>query len=687
MHIDELVARSVNQIEDLGKAILVQGVQGTQFIPASHRYTSLELLNGTTAPFINDVRLVDVYQDVATPTQLLRGKKHFHNVSLNELTVDTVFNGVNFARFLHDAVWLDGTTEVQQIRLPPGQQWQLLAGFSASDLVVANKINNLIDITYLLNNTARNDREMLITGPIYFQGDVTMSNLNLNGLVNRVDLQREALLARFDQDFISPYNDSGRAQLSFRQPVKVDILGLDRINELFGTEHMVLNNGFDPVVHLVGKQFDSPVTVLGSVQMGTGARINGVDISELYGRLDGAHVFNTVVNVGELVVNGEVSTSKLNGHRSFALKERLNNIWLRDRAQTIAFPFSYFGATIHVDRLNFDTYKGHLRFPQHFVSANNNNNKEVVITGRKYFANPVHAQRIDFGRSGLLNGRRLKDVFDQMAHISGKQTIGGVKTFNTLVVEGDLVITTGTLNDRPIDAMVSISSSNITSRLWFDHLVLAAPTLVVRNKLQVNGNLLGTKFDHFLADVVTRQQGKMSITLHNKHFHPALSVEEIVLNGTIGRVELGRLMSDAFLIQSPRPLNITAFIHFDSANLATGASHFDSLNGLPLSWFRHVVVRDQGHTVDIHGVKYFHGNFIVETQLDSPHLINDRHNLTHLVSNSMVRVGNQQVNGRHVFLRPITVVDLHLPFGPGRSIRINEIPINNWVRLNQKEIV
>src|SRR5699024_5269708 len=62
-HVDHLFTSNVNGI-DLKSAVLVQSLNKTQFISGQHYYRSIQILKGTTAPMLNEIRLIDVVQDI-----------------------------------------------------------------------------------------------------------------------------------------------------------------------------------------------------------------------------------------------------------------------------------------------------------------------------------------------------------------------------------------------------------------------------------------------------------------------------------------------------------------------------------------------------------------------------------------------------------------------------------------------
>lgn len=484
---------------DLKKAILISANSVTQFVTGNHHFKHLELLNGTTAPMINDVRLIDVFQDTPFSVPLFHGQKHFHNLSLDHFFVDSLFNGIDFRKFLSEVVWLDNPSlSVQELN--GSVEWNFLNLVNASSVSIANLINNHININYFVNFTAKRIdpmKTLIIEGIIYLENYAFINgNLHVNGLIDGLNLYEDVILLHGNQDFTKKVYSPNI--LHFEMPIRFQNLTTSLINSKFTTNDFLLKsnnptfqlaNQQGPAIYLTNKHFLNDLNVLFNVDVDEAVHFNGVDLSYLFKQLDSFVSFNTPLVVKEIIVGKQIFTNYFNQYPSSFVYQRLNNLWLRNVSQVIDIPFSYLNSVpISVRNLYFNSYRGFLEFPDHFVP--NSGNINIALFAYKYFAKPIRANNIIIGPYGSVNGKRISQLYREMVHLgeistSSTQIIDGRKTFQNIVIKGNLFVSSGAINNNFVSqiARTDAMSQSIVRNLHFETIKIES------NRFTVNGNL------------------------------------------------------------------------------------------------------------------------------------------------------------------------------------------------------
>lgn len=128
-----------------------------------------------------------------------------------------------------------------------------------------------------------------------------------------------------------------------------------------------------------------------------------------------------------------------------------------------------------------------LAFPYDFVSGNSSIS-EVIIQGSKYFSSSVSAKDIHFGPpDGRVNEHRISTLYSAMVKNdttgSGSEKIGGRKSFNQMILLGNLLVEDGLLNECFIDKAVQLTGNQqILQKLTFDRVKIDMKQFDVASK-------------------------------------------------------------------------------------------------------------------------------------------------------------------------------------------------------------
>ncbi|KAH9426339.1 hypothetical protein DERP_010907 [Dermatophagoides pteronyssinus] len=691
LQIDRLNVQQINGIP-MKWAMLTTIDSSTQFIASSnvrHHYYSMELFNGTTATRINDVRLVDLYQDRSYAIQLIRGRKTFTNLTVEQIVVDTNVNNRNFHNFLSKILWLENPEiTVQQLQ---GDGWI----FSGEKL--------LINFEDFVNNTGRlNNLEMLtIKTPLTFQNPIHLNgNLIVKGQINGLNLNEDILLAKGDQDFTRKHFDHRPLMFQSSTSTKFQNLTIELLNNRFRPEQFLLRRRPSPTsmankVYLRRKYFNNDLYVQGYVNVQPNSLTNNVDLSDIYFKLDTMVSMSTPVIAKQIVIGQAMFTNYFNQFDWLYVRQKLSNVLLQNKPQTFSIPLTYNGP-LSVSNLTFNYYGGnnHLRFPEDFINQNDNTS-DIIISGSKYFQQPISVENIHFGQNGSVNGIRIGQHFKSLVHLNGDENIAGRKTFHNLVIKGNLYVGDRRISGHNLNGTIDISDDapmqTITSPLWFTNVIVEHDFRV--KALTINRTINGVNYERFWSDSIQKPigQGYPIIQLYNKHFPDGIDVESIqIINGTIDSIYIDRLMYWAILLNSTQ--TIGSSLYFMNATFEN-IDKFRTINRLDRTYFEQVVRKDSD-VVHIYlaggggNLESILGNWNVTylSFVDDGGTINgydiidiNRRTLKKLSIN-----GSQNITGRHVFLKPLSIMNLMLPID---LVRINQIPIRNYVWLNQPTLI
>lgn len=128
-----------------------------------------------------------------------------------------------------------------------------------------------------------------------------------------------------------------------------------------------------------------------------------------------------------------------------------------------------------------------LAFPYDFISGNSST-PEVIIQGSKYFSSSVFAKDIHLGPpAGLVNGHKISTLYSAMVKNdttgSGAEQIGGRKSFNQMLLLGNLLVEDGLLNECFIDKAVQLTGNQqILPKLTFDRVKIDMKQFDVASK-------------------------------------------------------------------------------------------------------------------------------------------------------------------------------------------------------------
>lgn len=500
LQVKNLLSNQINGI-DMQEAIVINGNEAAQFITGNHRFEAIELMNGTSAPVINGVKLSEVYQDSPESTQLLQGEKHFENLTTTEVNIDQLFNGIKFREFLSEVVWLDNPN-IQEQELYGLSRWTFFHPIHAKKLLIENKINGDIDINYFVNFTAKasSDSPLVINGVTYFETNTFFKqNLHVAGLINGLNLYDDVVLLHSEQDFTKKSIASKGPH--FDSLATFTNLTTNLINHRFRTEDFLLKSpefATSPSsVYLKDKIFQNDLIVRGDVDVEESVHFNGVDLSELFRQLDTFVSFNTPLMVKEIVVGKQIFATRLNQYSSSEISQRLNNLWLRNISQVINVPFLYKNSfPIQAKNLYFTSYRNYLKFPEHFVPKANN--IHPVFTAFKFFSYPIKARNVVLGPRGFVNGMKVSELYRRMVHqgqelTSTVQAIHGEKKFRSIIVRGNLYVQNGAINRRFLNRIVRTDAydQDVNLELVFEHVRIEMQNFTSNGKfsLKLSSNL------------------------------------------------------------------------------------------------------------------------------------------------------------------------------------------------------
>lgn len=479
IQINQLNAYQINGIP-MKSAMLTTVTAPTQFVAANvrHYYQRLELFNGTTATQINDVRLVDLYQDRPYAIQLLRGWKTFANLTVEQVVIDTNVNDLNFHDFLSKIVWLDHPNiTIQQLQ---GDGWSFGGQqLWIQNLSLLNRINERIDFHHFINNTARMDITgmIIIESPLHFQNPVQVNgNLTVIGTINGLNLNDDVLLTKGDQDFTrKPLYTKPLMFQTFS--TKFHNLTIEFLNNRFRPENFLLRRKSTAhKVYLRRKYFNNDLLVQGHVNMRPDSLTNNVDLSDIYYKLDTMVSMSTPVVAKHIIVDQAVYTNYFNQFDWLYVRQKLSNVLLRNKPQIFAIPLTYTGP-MSVSNLTFNYYgSNNLRFPEDFISRNDETSDDIVISGTKYFQQPITVENIHLGPNGTVNGVRIGQHFESIVHLNGDEMIAGHKTFTDLVITGNLYIGDQKISGHNLNDTIDVSSDapmqTIKKPLWLTNIIM-----------------------------------------------------------------------------------------------------------------------------------------------------------------------------------------------------------------------
>ncbi|OTF79702.1 hypothetical protein BLA29_000719, partial [Euroglyphus maynei] len=509
MQINQLNVDQINGIP-VKSAMLTTINSPTQFVATNvrHYYHRLELFNGTTATQINDVRLVDLYQDRPYAIQLLRGWKTFANLTVEQVVVDTNVNNLNFHDFLSKIVWLDHPNiTMQQLQ---GDGWSFSGQrLWIQNLSLSNRINDRINFDHFINNTARLDIPGMLTikTPLHFQNPVQVNgNLMVTGSINGFNLNDDILLTKGDQDFTRKplYTKPLEFQAS---STKFHNLTIELLNNRFRPENFLLRR--KPTLHKVylrRKYFNNDLFVHGNVNVRPQSLTNNIDLSDLYYKLDTMVSMSTPVMAKQIIIGEAMFTNYFNQFDWLYVRQKLSNVLLRNKPQTFAIPLTYAGP-LSVSNLTFNYYgNNNLRFPQDFIGRNDDSGDEIIISGAKYFQQPITVDNIHLGMNGTVNGVRIGQHFKSMVHLNGNESIAGLKTFSNLVIKGNLYVGDQKINGYNLNDTIDVSSDapmqTIKNPLWFTNVIVQQDFSV--KALTINRTVNGVHYERFWADSVQK---------------------------------------------------------------------------------------------------------------------------------------------------------------------------------------
>ncbi|KPM04773.1 hypothetical protein QR98_0032270, partial [Sarcoptes scabiei] len=367
LQINQLYANKINNI-DLDNVLLTNSNATTQFVEKGmHQYYDAYLSNGTTVERINDIRLIDIYQDDFDSKQLLKGDKIFLNISMNEIALDTTLNRKNFRQLLTKVIWLENSSvKVQRLT----NNW-IFSNLFVANLSVVRLINDRIRFDHFVMNVAKKDSQTLIfTVPINFRASIRIDeNIFTTGLINGIDLMKEVLLLRGDQDFTE--NNSNFSTLLFESNVFISNLTVNLINDRFRTSSFLLRNHSDQSgIVFSSKHFKGSLRVGGNVVVKENGVINGIDISSLFYKLDTMFSLNGPVIAKEILVSGTATSTQFNRFNWFQIEQKIMNLLLRNIPQTFDIPLSYYGS-LQASYLSLGHLRDNLRIPEDLILTKN----------------------------------------------------------------------------------------------------------------------------------------------------------------------------------------------------------------------------------------------------------------------------------------------------------------------------
>lgn len=688
--VNELNVDNVNG-RNIRNAVLAVQPFITQSITGDHRFKHLELVNGTTSPIINNVRLTELFQDTPEIVQLMRSSKSFTNLTIENISTDSSFNGWNMKIFESQAIWLDNDHITTQNF--PGNSLEFVGGVYAPKMKIGGKINQRLDLTKFSKNVARSYQELILQGPIYIANRANVwKDLTYSGLVNgNLDFLRDVILLNWDQDFTSTSNGS---RLEFDSFVSMKNVSTGLLNGFIQTEQFVLRQDLlnsslyssSQRSTLTHKGWLNNLYVNNDVTLGEGITINGVDISDLYRKLDSVTAFNTPLQVDQIEIGGSLQATNFNGYSSELVHRIASTRLSKTIPQTINIPISY--SQILTKNLIFNVTGSGRHFPKDYINQSEALISDINIYGRKWFTGHVKVGKIELGPLGRINGHKISQLYEAMVKndtsfgLNKTEDIYGKKRFGTLVVKGNIFVDDGMMNDCFIDKAVTIDrEQRIMKSFSFKHIVVDHSSFLNIIDLRIINSLSGHNFQNFLDEVVIFGEGHnlRPIDLRNKNFGFGINLFEFIPgNGTFGGIRIGQLMQSALMIDSGVH-QVTSSIYFNNAFFEK-IEYFKSIGQLERKMFENAILKSS-NPIKIDPWKTFHKDIFARKSTSLGGYINQL-NLTHVVHNTLMRYGDQTVYSKHIFLRPVHFVNVHIH----PHVLLNDRRFEEIVRLDQTDI-
>lgn len=215
--------------------------------------------------------------------------------------------------------------------------------------------------------------------------------------------------------------------------------------------------------------------------------INGVDLSELYRKLDTVSTFNTPLEVDQIEVGGNMATVAYNEFSASIAHQIMKTRLSKYKTQIIHTPVTYMNGKIKVQNLMFNFTSSGLTFPRNFVRRNGLD-PVVNIFGAKYFTTPISTNDIHLGTpAGTINGHKVSKLYSSMVKndsTSNKvEMINGLKQFGSITILGNLVVEDGLLNEFLLNKAVLVAANQqVLNMLVFDKAVVKTDQIKVKSK-------------------------------------------------------------------------------------------------------------------------------------------------------------------------------------------------------------
>ena len=655
--------------------VLLKRSNATQVITGNIFFRNLTIDSRSSLPptgTVNGIYLEDIVTTKAQGVQVIHGVKTMGTVRVrNDLKVHGLTNGRNLADLAKKAVKLNSGNP-QVIR---GNIIFRSPHISFNNLHVNGLINNRINLTEMEKYAVSKTKPgQIISGRKTFHGSVSVAgNLDVSGRVNGINFPNDLITLNRPQDILTP--------LIFKSPVRfagnVDTINVNGIDL---SEEVVLKSSAGPQVIRSRKGFLKGITVKEDITMDPQSTLDSVDPSELAKMIT---MRNNVTLTGplifdNLIINGPVVARQ--GINGYPISDLPQKVWLKSANQTIGhnvtFLSSIEAASLEVKYLN------QMSFPDDFVLKSSDNDQ--IITGPKTFVNDVSLPYtgLIINKGVKMNGIDIQkfnaDIVRNIPTINETlDNIMGVKTFDQIIVKGNIYATKVNGLDLKRDVMINNLRQEVRSPLIF-----AAPETQIQELLDVDGdiNVSGyvnsIKFSEWAKNVVHLASPIERPIRHKKFTN--LRAHSVVAAGTINKINLDKFKSQVVTLDSNQVIygkkRFLGGLFFD------GQLKVDLLNGVNITELESRVIR-KDYPTRVSGNKIVRGKLIMEnSDLEVKGLINNV-DLIKLTRDAVYKNRDNVITGHITFASDIRVEDLNV------QGKLDGVSVDDLVFLNQNNTI
>lgn len=612
--------------------------------------TDLNVQGGRTINGVDPAKVV-----TTNTAQAVHGRKEFARLHVpGDLKVATTTNNRDLSEFVKQLVPLHGVSTVTG-------EWKFEAPLTVgSALSLKQPINGLYSIAKLYGEAVDKHSHQTIHGAKTYQTPVAIrGNAEVSGALNGIRPSHDLVTLHTAQAITGTWvvKDS----LHFKRNLNAaTVNGLD-----LARDAVLRNRG--PQVLYGRKIFDSDVVVTRDIAMTPGSTVDGVDPSEL-GRIAGMEtVYNSAVDIGSMIVIGNVVARK--GINDHMLKDLHNLIWLKSADQDIKVPVSF--NNVHVEKdIDTETING-VNLDEDLMRTFG----DELLEGPATFRDSIHVKSpIDTAPGVKVNGIDLSEAAKLVARAHRNTVIHGDVSFPSIAVQKDLHCETVNGKSLARQFLLVNGEQVMLGKPSFMQ-PLSAKDIVADfvNPRQLNG----VPFAQFMDELVL-QNSTPRRPITNKHFSNGLEVHHLQSYGLVDSVDVEEMLRSVVLLDVPQPMDgVKVF----QGRLRLEALLADRVNGIDIREHVRRVVRRNVQQV-ISGKKTVMGKTFVHGHVTTGNLVNGV-NIKDLYARAMSKTQENLISAPMTFLAGVEARRLHL-YEPAK---LDGLDLDNVVLLREDEVL